>query len=266
VPGGNGERLESLRSASGVVAEVMDRLETVKETARSLAECPGTCRNGKLEFSCEGKPFWWPCPLMTKDCEYGKKLYRQFVEQIRLAIVGLDIPRVHVGNFSEPRSTTAMKAASQWNGAGFLVLIGPTDTGKSFAAAWAVKRFAERAIDRDAWRRPDKWHESVARIQGSVRWVHIQELIEAREDRERILKARFLVIDDLASEDATPRTKSVINYAISTRYDDRLPTVITANLTRRELEERYGGRIMDRLINSGIIVDCDGPGFRAEMG
>jgi hypothetical protein len=58
----------------------------------------------------------------------------------------------------------------------------------------------------------------------------------------------------------------VINYAISTRYDDRLPTVITANLTRRELEERYGGRIMDRLINSGIIVDCDGPGFRAEMG
>lgn len=244
----------------------MGRLETVQETAKSLADCPGTCRNGKLELSCEGKPFWWPCPLMTKDCEYGAKLYRQFVEQIRLAIVGLDIPRVHVGNFADPRPTTALKAAREWSGAGFLVLIGPTDTGKSYAAAWAVKRFAERCIDRDAWRRPDKWHESVARIQRSIRWVHIQELLEARDERDRILKARFLVIDDLASEDATPRTKSVISYAISTRYDDRLPTVITANLTRREMEDRYGGRLMDRLFCAGTIVDCDGPGLRAEVG
>ncbi len=244
----------------------MDRLETVKETAKSLADCPGTCRNGKLELSCEGKRFWWPCPLMTKDCEYGAKLYGQFVEQIRLAIVGLDIPRVHVGNFAEAKPTTALEAVRQWRVAGFLVLIGPTDTGKSFAAAWAVKRFAERCVDRQAWRRPDKWHERVAKIQGSVRWLHIQELIEAREDRERILKARFLVIDDLASEDANPRVRGIVNHAISRRYDDRLPTVITANLTRHELEERYGGRIMDRLMNAGTIVDCDGPGLRAEMG
>lgn len=238
----------------------------MQKAVQSLDECPKTCRNGQIELTCEGKPFWWPCPLMSRSCEYGKRLYLQFQEQIKSAILGLDIPRVHVANFGKPRRTKALNAAERWNFKGFLTLIGPTDAGKSFAAAWAAKRFAESCFEPDAWKNPRLWHVGIERSQNSICWNHIQELLESSHAREKAVNMRFLVIDDLASEDATPRVKGLINYLISRRYDSQLPTVITANLTREELEERYGERIMDRLINSGEVVGCKPCNLRAIVG
>ncbi len=245
---------------------MLEKLSAVREAAKTIDKCPKKCVNGEIELLCEGKPFWWPCPLMSRECEYGRRLYAQFLERARSAVLGLDIPRVHVANFSKPKKTVALSAAEKWDLRGFLTLIGPTDSGKSFAAAWAAKRFAAGCFEPEAWKNPQMWSIGTERAQNSILWCHIHELLEDDSVRGKAVGVRFLVVDDLASEDATPRVKGIVNYLIARRYDDKLPTVITANLTREELEERYGERIMDRLINAGEVVDCKPCSLRAIVG
>jgi len=54
----------------------------------------------------------------------------------------------------------------------------------------------------------------------------------------------FLFIDDLGSEYLNEKNSSFINYVVDLRYRFMLPTIITSNLSERELRERYP-RAMD---------------------
>ncbi len=60
----------------------------------------------------------------------------------------------------------------------------------------------------------------------------------------------LLVIDDLGSEFMSPYIQSCVYNLINTRLLSKKPTVISTNLSMKELEERYTPRITSRLIGN----------------
>ena len=76
----------------------------------------------------------------------------------------------------------------------------------------------------------------------------------------KIRTTSLLVLDDLGGEDTDQRwVLSKIDSIITERYNDLLATIVTTNLTAKELEGTYSGRMLDRLKNTCdlIILNAD---------
>ncbi len=65
-----------------------------------------------------------------------------------------------------------------------------------------------------------------------------------------MINCDLLIIDDLGSEFMTSFSKSILYNLINSRILSRKPTIISTNLTMKELEKMYSPRITSRLIGS----------------
>lgn len=87
-----------------------------------------------------------------------------------------------------------------------------------------------------------------------------------REGEYEILKsieaADLLVIDDLGTEQGTEWSLSKIYTILDSRYRKKLPTIVTSNYSLGQLKERYGERIVDRLIEMCINIENKNPSIR----
>lgn len=150
----------------------------------------------------------------------------------------------------------AYRALFQWLRDKSLVAVtlwGPTGTGKSLAAAWAIadteRAFWLQADDADADRQ---------------RWEGI---------RERAIAASVCVVNDLGDEDrwSSRRLAAVIRR----RIDDGRRTIVTSNLpvwsrdvpagapADRCIQVRYEDRVADRLGRGRVLVAfCGGESLR----
>jgi len=247
---------------------VFNRIFQIQEQAKQIKSCPG-CHEGKVKLQISGEngelqDAWWPCPLMDKHCKYGNTLHKRFVEHVKSLILHAGIPKVHIKHFGSPRETTAWTVADTWNMKGFLVFSGGIATGKSFAAAWTIRRFVPRCFEPDAWKNPSRWGDGAVKVRSSIAWIHAYDMLDSQTEQEKAKRMPFVVIDDLGAEDATSKAKSLVNYIISHRYDEQMPTVITTNLSRADLTVRYGERLTDRIMHFGQIVRCDDCDMRAQ--
>lgn len=73
---------------------------------------------------------------------------------------------------------------------------------------------------------------------------------------ENMKSVSVLFIDDIGKEKQTEWTRSVMFEIINTRYEDLLPTVITSNISGKDLEEYLGGATYSRLCEmcKGVMV------------
>lgn len=73
-----------------------------------------------------------------------------------------------------------------------------------------------------------------------------------------------LVIDDLGSEfsDGKGFFRQQFAALIDARYREYLPTLITTNLGRAELRDRYDERVADRLREGGAVFEFKAPSMR----
>ncbi len=91
----------------------------------------------------------------------------------------------------------------------------------------------------------------------------LQRIYERQLDEEiEILRKReLLVIDDIGVESVETRyygnTSEPFKDLFYYRYQENKTTIITTNLTHKELKERYGDRIYDRMIEvlNDIVLD-----------
>jgi hypothetical protein len=88
-----------------------------------------------------------------------------------------------------------------------------------------------------------------------------------RVDRARVpklLQMRALVLDDLGTEflDSKGYVSSLLDELIDSRYDAKLPTVITTNLDDKVFKSRYGERLVDRIREAGRFVIIGGASMR----
>ena len=78
---------------------------------------------------------------------------------------------------------------------------------------------------------------------------------------ESIRTAPLLILDDLGAHSSTPWAEEKLYQLVNYRYNHRLPTVITTNLTLDELDERLASRLADLKVST--LCPISAPSYRA---
>lgn len=129
-----------------------------------------------------------------------------------------------------------------------MMIYGPTGTGKTYAMYALAK--AKRTI---------------AKIYPVKNYVDL--LSEFRdhikqgwyfEKMKEICDEDLLFIDDLGAEKTTDFSQEFLYAIINRRYENMKRTFITSNLTLKELNERYGSRIVSRIAEMCVLVELHG--------
>lgn len=141
------------------------------------------------------------------------------------------------------------------NGLG-LILKGPVGTGKTCAAI-AVMREA-LANKRSAY------FISMVSLLDKLLTLRDKEELYAFEQRLRTTP--LLVLDDLGGEyrgkSDESWTRRKIASVIADRYDSKLSTIITTNLTVEQLKVEYDERMIDRLRSTNRLITLGGASLR----
>lgn len=151
-----------------------------------------------------------------------------------------------------------LEVARTWRwGAGNVLFAGPTDIGKSTAAALLFRALLARAVTTGG----REWD-----MAKSMQWFGAERLAAARREQRMgageapdvlaAIHARLLVLDD-AGWDRDPLAVSEVTDA---RYEFGHPTIITTGKSKTQLIEHYGEAVVRRMLDRGgrraIIVDA----------
>lgn len=155
-------------------------------------------------------------------------------------LLQLGWPKLAMEHALEPVETEALEAVRSWSPStrNMLVLVGDRGSGKTVAATW-------RAL-RDP--RPSFYS-----------FAHAGEVARlGRYSREwaTVMNAPALCLDDVGSEylDKHGSFASDFEELLNKFYSMKRPLVITVNITAKEFGTRYGGRVVDRLVEAGRWV------------
>lgn len=78
-------------------------------------------------------------------------------------------------------------------------------------------------------------------------------------------EATLLLLDDLGGERMSEWTLERLHGLIDQRWSNNLRTVVTTNLSGQDLYDRYGERIVDRLIDGSWVAAFTGPSRRSPL-
>jgi DNA replication protein DnaC len=95
-------------------------------------------------------------------------------------------------------------------------------------------------------------------------WCSAKEITDDKAVAIRARLSNLVVIDDLGKESETPAAIAAIRDVISKRYDLKLPTIITTELTILDIRVKYGQYIAERLTEDycSRCIDCRGESLR----
>jgi hypothetical protein len=233
----------------------------IEEELAGITTCPAPCEDGRVLVSPpSGQPRRLRCPVVSHYCAYGRGLEGRLNARLRKIMLEFGLPRRHIEHFEGYFHTESLAWACKWNFQGFLVLIGPSGVGKSFGAAWAVREYLMSRIsdplDIRTW--------NCAEIAGrNVMWCSANKIIHDRKLASRACDSALLVLDDLGREGDAQIRRADIGDVISARYDAKLPTVITTELTFSDIIKTYGLYAVHKLTEGkggedygGMIADC----------
>lgn len=141
-------------------------------------------------------------------------------------------------------------------GAESLLLMGGTGLGKTHLSTAIARRVIERGFD--------VVYESAPNILADFDYDRFRLRGDEEPRAEKYLTADLLIIDDLGTEVSTRFTVSHLYNLINTRINRALPTVISTNLSQRELSEQYDDRIVSRLFGEFTPVLFRGEDVRKQ--
>ena len=136
----------------------------------------------------------------------------------------------------------------------WLVLLGPTGCGKTHLAAAVANRLIARGKPAYFVVVPDLL-DHLRSAYGPDSKVPYDELFET------IRTAPLLIMDDLGAHSSTPWAEEKLYQLVNHRYNHRLPTVITTNLTLDDLDERLASRLADLKVST--LCPISAPSYRA---
>lgn len=135
-----------------------------------------------------------------------------------------------------------------------LLLVGPVGCGKSHLAAAAIQELLNRGVF--------CIFQSVPELLRRLRSSFGAEASSSDEMMKALEECELLVLDDLGSERWTAWAEEQIYTLIDYRYRHEMPTVVTTNMTLKQLEKSLGTRIMDRLVDMCLPVSLESTGYR----
>lgn len=139
---------------------------------------------------------------------------------------------------------------------GNLLLMGGTGLGKTFLSAAIARVVSEKGCS------------VVYDTAGSIfRRFESQKFRredgeEADADVERVLHCDLLILDDLGSELTTPFIQSALYELVNTRLITGKHTVISSNLSLRDIALRYSGQVSSRIAGEYRLLEFWGEDIR----
>ncbi len=124
---------------------------------------------------------------------------------------------------------------------GNLLLLGTTGTGKTHISTSIARGIIEQGYD--------VLYDSAQNIISD--FTDDQYRRSGSEPKaDKYLECDLLIIDDLGAEFSNQMTLSILYNLLNTRQNRGLATIISTNLTAKELAGRYEGRIYSRIVGS----------------
>jgi DNA replication protein DnaC len=127
----------------------------------------------------------------------------------------------------------------------FLALLGQPGRGKTVAAAWLLAEVGGLYVSAP----------ELGRLRASTYW-------RDQETFRTLFASRLVVVDDLGAEIASTAIEEAMFDLVNARQVDRAQTVLTGNITRQQLWDRYGERTVRRIEHQGAVIEITGPDMR----
>jgi DNA replication protein DnaC len=253
---------------SGIPAkQVLAVAGEIQSELAGMRICPAPCKDGMIQVSPpSGSPRRVRCPLLNEFCSYGTTLGRDLEMYLNKLALNAGVPARHIECFNACIETPALTWANQWSFNGFLVLSGKSGVGKSFGAAWAFKEFLRSKIPEPL--NTKTWSRAAYAGEHAM-WSTANRIIHDRDRIEGARKKLFLVLDDLGREGTLPTRQADVSDIVSARYGAKLPTVITTELTFRDVLKTYGRNtaykfVEDNDVSGGMFAGCGDVSLRGE--
>jgi len=135
-----------------------------------------------------------------------------------------------------------------------LTIIGKVGVGKTRLALSIMRHFIDQGIEGLFYRMP----KLLRTIKNGFDASCPNNLVD------RCCEVPFLIIDDLGCCRHTPWVDEVLDDIISERCSEGLPTIVTSNLSQKELEGYLSGRMYSRLIKGGKLFPLTGEDKRSK--
>ena len=136
-----------------------------------------------------------------------------------------------------------------------LLFYGDAGLGKTFLCNAITKKLLEKNIN--------AVYESAYNLFRSIEKERFEN--ENKAIIEKYYKAPILIIDDLGTEFSTIVTQSAFFNIINERMINKKSTVISTNLSLKELEKTYSERIVSRFIGEYFIFKFEGLDIRYKI-
>ena len=153
----------------------------------------------------------------------------------------------------------AKKYAESFKGKGSdnLLLMGDTGLGKTHISSAIAKRIIQRGYD--------VYYVSAINMLSGFEYQRFGTASSPQiESPDRLFESDLLIIDDLGTEISNQFSISVIYNLINTRLNTGKPTIISTNLSRNELRQRYCDRITSRIFGEYSPIVFKGTDVRAQ--
>lgn len=253
-------KLNSLRwdyvkaKASEKQTEIQREIDTVEKSLNNFIRQKG------FPFDIYGLPY--NCNL-CKDTGTVNGTACKCTEDVRkeLALKASPILRGVAKSFEEVnfdfygKSAAGRKACASFveselrNGKKIFVFRGKTGTGKTYFAGTAARKLLEEGKEVRA--------VSAIKLNKELLEYHCASLEKKRELWEEIATREVVLIDDLGAEQILNNVTIPYLLEMLTERAEEKITFITTNLTQGEIEERYGQRILSRLLDKKLAVGVE---------
>lgn len=135
-----------------------------------------------------------------------------------------------------------------------LIMYGGTGLGKTHLSLAIANVVIERGYD--------VYYGSIQSIMEKLEREHFGRRNTDESEKDAIINADLLIIDDLGVEFVTQFTTAALHDLLNARMLKGLPTIISTNLEMEEIYEKYTQRIASRLFGSSLPLAFCGRDIR----
>lgn len=168
---------------------------------------------------------------------------KRLIEVRVQALMEMGVPRIIARRLGDSgQEKTGQMGAKPW-----LLLQGVSGSGKTFRAVQILENSRGDGTFID-WPLFLEERKAVIGMRRDVDEPDPDPIVKA-------LASWHLVVDDLGGERQTEYSVDAAQHVFSARYNDMAPTIVTTNLTAKQITERYGKRIASRIFELSEVIE-----------